>query len=160
MIRLRKLEPSDLPFLYQWENDAAAWPDGANHNPLSQADLRDYIASTTGDIFRDGQLRLIIEGDGGIYGALDLFDLDTRNRRVSVGIYISPESRRQGYARQALEQAKELIFRHLGMRLLTATVGCNNAASLALFRSAGFTSVATLPAWTLEGDAQVFICVN
>ena len=61
MIKLRKIEPSDLPFLYQWENDAASWADGANHNPLSQQDLRDYIASTTGDIYRDGQLRLIIE---------------------------------------------------------------------------------------------------
>ena len=61
MIKLRKLEPSDLPFLYQWENDASAWADGSNHNPLSQQDLRDYIASTTGDIYRDGQLRLIIE---------------------------------------------------------------------------------------------------
>ena len=58
MIKLRKIEPNDLPFLYQWENDAASWADGANHNPLSQQDLRDYIASTTGDIYRDGQLRL------------------------------------------------------------------------------------------------------
>ena len=60
MIKLRKIEPSDLPFLYQWENDALAWADGANHNPLSQQDLRDYIASTTGDIYKDGQLRLVI----------------------------------------------------------------------------------------------------
>ena len=61
MINLRKIEPSDLPFLYQWENDATSWAEGDTHNPLSQQDLRDYIASTTGDIFRDGQLRLIIE---------------------------------------------------------------------------------------------------
>ena len=53
MIRLRKIEPSDLPFLYQWENDATAWADGVNHNPLSQQDLRAYIESTTGDIYRD-----------------------------------------------------------------------------------------------------------
>ena len=61
MIRLRKIEPTDLPYLYRWENDASVWADGANHNPLSQQDLRAYIASTTGDIYRDGQLRLIIE---------------------------------------------------------------------------------------------------
>ena len=60
IIKLRKLEPSDLPFLYQWENDASVWADGANHNPLSQQDLRDYLASTTGDIYKDGQLRLVI----------------------------------------------------------------------------------------------------
>ena len=61
MIKLRKIEPKDLPFLYQWENDASVWADGSNHNPLSQQDLRTYIESTTGDIYKDGQLRLIIE---------------------------------------------------------------------------------------------------
>lgn len=159
MITLRKLEPTDLPYLYQWENDAASWPDGANHNPLSQADLRDYITSTTGDIFRDGQLRLIIEGDG-VCGALDLFDLDNRNRRLSVGIYIAPEFRRQGIAHQALEQVKTLVFRHLGMRLLIATVVSHNTASMTLFQRAGFTPVATLPAWTLEGDAVIYSCLQ
>ena len=61
IIKLRKLEPSDLPYLYRWENDASVWAAGDTHNPLSQQDLRDYIASTTGDIYKDGQLRLIIE---------------------------------------------------------------------------------------------------
>ena len=82
MIRLRKLEPSDLPFLYQWENDASAWADGSNHNPLSQQDLRAYIESTIGDIYRDGQLRLIIEERSTLnlqpstLGCIDLFDFE------------------------------------------------------------------------------------
>ena len=95
MIKLRKIEPSDLPFLYQWENYAAVWADGANHNPLSQQDLRDYIASTTGDIYKDGQLRLIIE-DGSTIGCIDLFDFDPRNRRAALGMYIAPEYRGKG----------------------------------------------------------------
>ena len=85
MIKLRKIEPSDLPFLYQWENDASSWADGANHNPLSQQDLRDYLASTTGDIYKDGQLRLIIE-DGATLGCVDLFDFDPRNHRAALGM--------------------------------------------------------------------------
>ena len=28
-IRLRKVEPDDLPLLYVWENDEQAWQDGA-----------------------------------------------------------------------------------------------------------------------------------
>ncbi len=60
-LKLRKIEPSDLPFLYQWENDATMWADSDTHNPLSRHDLHQYIENTTGDIYRDGQLRLIIE---------------------------------------------------------------------------------------------------
>ncbi len=61
MLKLRKIEPSDLPFLYQWENDVTMWADSDTHNPLSRHDLHQYIENTTGDIYRDGQLRLIIE---------------------------------------------------------------------------------------------------
>ena len=147
MIKLRKIEPNDLPFLYQWENDAASWADGANHNPLSQQDLRDYIASTTGDIYRDGQLRLIIEQitndqspgassrlteevrdrsaeegfppiTNATIGCLDLFDFDPRNRRAAIGMYIAPEARGNGVGRQALEQLEQYAFDHLNLRVL------------------------------------------
>ena len=91
MVKLRKIEPSDLPFLYQWENDATMWADSDTHNPLSRHDLHQYIENTTGDIYRDGQLRLIIEDSLNpqpstlnsqpstkIMGCIDLFDFDAR----------------------------------------------------------------------------------
>lgn len=155
MIRLRKLEPSDLPFLYQWENDASAWADGANHNPLSQQDLRNYIKSTTGDIYRDGQLRLIIE-DGATLGCIDLFDFDPRNRRAAIGMYIAPEHRGKGVGKQALRLLEEYAFGQLNMRVLYAIISTKNTACTALYRNAGYTVSSPLPGWTLEGDALLF----
>ena len=155
-IKLRKLEPSDLPVLYQWENDAASWADGANHNPLSQADLRDYIASTTGDIYRDGQLRLIIEEDGLTLGCIDLFDLDIRNRRAALGMYIAPEYRGKGVGKAALVQLEAYAFTHLNLRLLYAVIATKNEPCSALFRHAGYIPSSPLPAWTLESDAVIF----
>jgi len=164
MIKLRKLEPSDLPFLYLWENDASAWADGDNHNPLSQQDLRDYIESTTGDIYRDGQLRLIIEqspitNDQSpiTIGCIDLFDLDPRNRKAALGMYIAPEHRGKGVGRQALEQLETYAFGHLNLRLLYAVIATNNAPCSALYRSAGYQPSSPLPAWTLESDAVIWI---
>ncbi|MBR1381769.1 MAG: GNAT family N-acetyltransferase [Paludibacteraceae bacterium] len=175
MIKLRKIEPSDLPFLYQWENDAASWADGANHNPLSQQDLRDYIASTTGDIYRDGQLRLIIEQitndqslinnitndqspiTNATIGCLDLFDFDPRNRRAAIGMYIAPEARSNGVGRQALEQLEQYAFGHLNLRVLYAVIATSNAPCSALFRSAGYTPSSPLSAWTLESDAILWL---
>ena len=175
MIKLRKIEPSDLPFLYQWENDASSWADGANHNPLSQQDLRDYIASTTGDIYRDGQLRLIIEqitNDQSLItnitndqspitnttaGCIDLFDFDPRNRRAAIGMYIAPEARGNGVGRQALEQLEQYAFGHLNLRVLYAVISTANAPCSALFRSAGYTPSSPLSAWTLESDAILWL---
>ena len=164
MIKLRKLEPSDLPFLYQWENDASAWADGDNHNPLSQQDLRDYIEATTGDIYKDGQLRLIIEqspitNDQSpiTIGCIDLFDFDPRNRKAALGMYIAPEHRGKGVGRQALEQLETYAFGQLNLRLLYAVIATNNAPCTALYRSAGYQPSSPLPAWTLESDAVIWI---
>ena len=157
VVKLRKIEPSDLPYLYQWENDATSWADGANHNPLSQQDLRDYIASTTGDIFKDGQLRLIIEQDGATVGCIDLFDFDPRNRRAALGMYIASDYRSKGVGKTALEQLEEYAFKHLNMRVLYAIIATNNIACNTLYRQAGYTPSSPLSAWTLESDAVIWI---
>ena len=158
MLRLRKIEPSDLPFLYQWENDAASWANGANHNPLSQQDLRDYIASTTGDIYRDGQLRLIIESSNpATLGCVDLFDFDPRNRRAAIGMYIAPEYRGKGVGHEALKQLEDYAFDFLHLRCLYAVIATNNKACSALYEHAGYTPSSVLSAWTLESDAVIWI---
>ena len=165
MIKLRKIEPSDLPFLYQWENDAASWADGANHNPLSQQDLRDYIHSTTGDIYRDGQLRLIIEeqpmANGqqptATLGCIDLFDFDPRNRRAAIGMYIAPESRGKGVGKQAVKLLEEYAFGFLNLRVLYAVIATRNTACSELYKNAGYTPSSPLEKWTLEADAVLWL---
>lgn len=160
MIKLRKIEPSDLPFLYQWENDASVWADGNNHNPLSQQDLRDYIASTTGDIYRDGQLRLMVEELSETLGCIDLFDFDPRNGRAALGMYIAPEARGKGVGKQALEVLEQYAFGHLHLRVLYAVIATSNIACSGLYEKAGYKAFGPLPNWTLESDARIWIKTN
>lgn len=167
MIRLRKLEPYDLPFLYQWENDSSAWADSDTHNPLSRQDLRAYIESTTGDIYKDGQLRLMICEDSPsmddtqsqastTLGCIDLFDFDARNRKAAIGLYVAPEARGRGIGQEAVRQLLRYVFDFLHLRMVYSVVGITNTASSRVFESMGFTPSATLKAWTLEGDAVVW----
>ena len=179
IIKLRKLEPSDLPYLYQWENDASVWADGSNHNPLSQQDLRDYIESTTGDIYKDSQLRLIIysssesvcqqgglSGEAGLssvspkdgltLGCIDLFDFDPRNRRAAIGMYIAPQYRGQGIGREAVRLLEEYAFSFLHLRIIYAIISTSNTACSELYRQAGYTPSSVLPSWTLEADAVLW----
>lgn len=153
MLTLRKLEPSDIPFLYQWENDALSWPSSDTHNPLSQQDLRHYVESTTGDIYRDGQLRLVVCQDGAAVGCIDLYDFDVRNRKAAIGLYIAPLFRQQGMAAQALRLLERYAFDFLHLRLLYAFTSLTNDASVRLFEHAGYLHAARLHAWTLEADA-------
>lgn len=155
-VKLRKIEPSDLPFLYQWENDASAWADGANHNPLSQQDMRLYIESTTGDIYRDGQVRLIIESSSETVGCIDLFDFDPRNRRAAIGMYIAPQYREKGIGREAVRLLEQYAFGFLQLRIIYAVISTHNIACTALYRQAGYVPSSLLPSWTLEGDAVLW----
>lgn len=163
-IVLRKLEPDDLPQLYEWENDAESWLDGDTHNPLSEADLRDYILRTTGDIYQDGQLRLMIcqaetkSGDQVAktpVGCVDLYDVDIRNRKAAVAIYVAREWRGKGVSREALLKLKSYVTNILCFRLLYALVREDNQTSTELFQSVGFQKVACLPEWVNEGNIFV-----
>ncbi|MCQ2313324.1 MAG: GNAT family N-acetyltransferase [Paludibacteraceae bacterium] len=153
MITLRKLEPTDVPFLYQWENDALSWPNSDNHNPLSQQDLRAYVESTTGDIYRDGQLRMVICQEGASVGCIDLYDFDARNRKAGVGIYIAPAFRKQGAASEALKKIEDYAFDFLHLRQVYAFTAVKNADAVHLFEKAGYLPSARLIAWTIESDA-------
>ena len=159
-MRLRKLEPYDLPFLYQWENDAQMWGDADTHNPLSQQDLRDYIESTTGDIYKDGQLRLIIEREGVTMGCMDLFDFDPRNRKAAIGMYIAPEYGHQGVGAQALTLLEQYAFGFLQLRMLYAIIATTNEPCSRLYKYAGYEHSSPLKAWTLESEAVVWIKTN
>ena len=156
MLRLRKIEPSDLPFLYQWENDATMWADSDTHNPLSRHDLHQYIENTTGDIYRDGQLRLIIEESQlstKVVGCIDLFDFDARNRKAAIGMYIAPEARGKGVGKQAVQQLLDYAFDFLHLRIVYAIISVHNIACSHIYEQMGFTPSSPLANWTLEGDA-------
>ena len=154
MLKLRKIEPSDLPFLYQWENDATMWADSDTHNPLSRHDLHQYIENTTGDIYRDGQLRLIIESsEAGIMGSIDLFDFDARNRKAAIGMYIAPEARGKGVGKQAVEQLLDYAFGFLHLRMIYAIISVHNHPCSRIYEQMGFIPSSPLKDWTQEGDA-------
>ena len=153
MLRLRKIEPTDLPYLYQWENDARMWADSDTHNPLSQADLREYITYSTGDIYRDGQLRLMIDDEGVTMGCIDLFDFDPRNRKAAIGMYIAPHARGKGIGKQSVRLLEAYAFDYLNLRMLYAIIAVKNVACSSIYEKEGYQPSSILHAWTLEDDA-------
>ena len=151
-MKIRALEITDLPFLYRWENDAESWTDSDTHNPLSQHLLREYIESTTGNIFKDGQLRLIIEDEGATVGCIDLFDLDSRSRRAAMGLYISPEMRGRGLARKAVEWMLSYARETLHLHQLYAIIRETNTACCKIYRDLNFSEDAVLKEWVIMPD--------
>lgn len=70
-IRLRAVEPQDAEVLYAWENDPAVWAVSGTTEPFSREQIERFIDRQLqgGDLFRTGQLRLMIETRGADKGA-------------------------------------------------------------------------------------------
>ena len=132
------------------------WVDSDTHNPLSRHDLHQYIENTTGDIYRDGQLRLIIEDSQlstQIMGCIDLFDFDGRNRKAAIGMYIAPDARGKGVGKQAVQLLEDYAFGFLRLRMLYAIISVHNIACTHIYEQMDYNPSSVLKDWTLEGDA-------
>ncbi len=155
-VRLRAVEPEDLDRLYAWENDTDVWSVSGTTAPFSRAQLEAFILTQQqGDIFRTGQLRLIVETRAGnrAVGAVDLFEFDPLHGRAGIGILIhGPENRRQGYASDTLAILCRYARERLALHQLWCCIATNNEASMRLFRSAGFTLIGIKRDWLRTPD--------
>ena len=153
-VRLRAMEPEDLEMLYTIENDPLLWEVGCSNVPYSRYVLHDYIAQSSGDIYTDRQVRLIIENARHqTLGMADLLNFDPKNRRAEVGIVIIGQHRRQGYASDALAALHDYARQTLHIHQLYAFIATDNEPSLALFRQSGYHISAPLADWLYDGQA-------
>lgn len=146
--KLRTLEPQDLDFLFDLENDKDNWLVSQTRVPFSKALLNQYIQSAQ-DIFVSNQIRFVITtyNTNEQVGFIDLFEFDPINQRVGVGIIIEKKYRKKGYASDALA----LIITYCFDTLLVHNIFCNiltsNQHSISLFTNKNFKLIGTKKDW-------------
>jgi diamine N-acetyltransferase len=158
-ILLRAVEPEDLEFLYECENNPEIWHLSNTLSPYSRFVLKQYIADSQNDIFTNKQLRLIIcpnfEPERPL-GAIDLFDIDPHHHRAGIGIVIHYNSERQkGYANRALNLLIGYCFNFLHLHQLYCTTTPDNFASIKLFSQNGFVECGRKKEWLYNGSGYV-----
>lgn len=139
-IKLRALEPKDLDFLYEIENNTSFWEYGTTQTPLSRFVLKQYLDNALRDIYEVKQLRLVITNlEDAMLGLIDLYDFDPKNKRVGVAIIITEEKNRgKGFALEAINLLCDYAFSQLAVHQVYANIGEDNTKSMALFEKAGF----------------------
>ncbi|MDE7411707.1 MAG: GNAT family N-acetyltransferase [Paramuribaculum sp.] len=152
---LRALEPDDVDALYRWENEADVTESGLYRAPMSRELLMDYARNYNPDVFAAGQLRLIIEdrATGDRVGAIDLYEVDSINRRAGVGIIIDRKYRGNGLGKVGLMNFITHCYKHFGLHQLWAVVTIKNKISARLFESVGFKITGRLRSWVRIGES-------
>ncbi|MFY7742075.1 MAG: GNAT family N-acetyltransferase [Flavobacterium sp.] len=152
-IYLRALEPEDLEFVYQLENDESVWEISQTQTPYSRFLIRQYLDNAQQDIYEAKQFRLAICKNDSFQaiGLIDLFDFDPKNKRAGIGILIQKEENKQkGFGRQALELLIHFAFERLEVHQLYANIATTNEASIALFTTFGFECVGIKKEWNFQ----------
>ncbi len=153
LMYLRALEPTDLDFLYQLENDEHVWEVSNTTKPFSKYILKQYLDNSHQDIYEAKQLRLVIctAEEQKTVGFIDLFDFEPRHRRVGVGILIfDTKDRGKGYAAEALKLMENYAKVHLKIHQLYANISADNDRSIALFEKAGYKKSGIKKDWILS----------
>jgi len=166
-IYLRALEPEDLEFVFNIENNETVWEVSNTQTPYSRFLIMQYLENANQDIYNAKQLRLAICKNGTFeaIGLIDLFDFDPKNHRAGIGIVIdSQDDRGKGIGKESLSLIVKYAFTHLNLHQLYANIGSNNEASLKLFTTFGFQKIGTKKDWNLlQGkyfDENLFQLIN
>ena len=151
-IYLRALEPEDLEFIYQIENDESIWEISHTQTPYSRYLIVQYLENAQQDIYEAKQLRLAIcrKGEFEPIGLIDLFEFDPTNRRAGIGIVLQNEEHRgQGLGAEAIGLIVNYAFTHLNLHQLYANIDSENIRSVNLFLKFGFVHIGTKKDWNL-----------
>ena len=154
LTRLRALEAEDVDLLYVWENDPAVWGVSGTLAPFSWHTLRRFLDEQRFDLYAARQLRLVVETlDGRAVGLVDLFEFEPVDLRAGIGILIhGAGDRGRGFASDALDVLCRYARQVLGLHQLWCSVAPDNAASLTLFRRAGFVECGRKREWRRTPD--------
>lgn len=153
-IHLRALEPSDLDFLYDLENDQCLWTVSNTLVPFSKYILKEYISHAKEDIFVAKQQRFVISDEhGDPLGIIDLFDFDPIHHRAGVGLVIKESYRENGLGKKALELVEAFAFERLQLHQLYVGIAQENTASITLFKSAGYIECGIKKDWNYYNNS-------
>jgi diamine N-acetyltransferase len=157
---LRAPEPSDINFLYAWENDRSVWRASNTNAPYSRFAIEQYVMNAQLDIYSTRQLRFMIdkaqpEDQLNTIGTIDLYDFEPAHRRAGLGVLIISEERGKGYASEALELLIDYAFNTLNLHQLFSHISSSNIVSLNLFAKHKFEMIGLKKEWLLIDNQWV-----
>jgi diamine N-acetyltransferase len=139
-IFLRKLQVSDVDFIYEWENNPANWEVSNTQQPFSKQEIIEFVQSEQ-NIILNKQLRFIIclnQNEEPI-GCIDLFEFDEKKRQVGIGILIADnQHKNKGYGTEALKVLINYCRNELEIVHLFCNIFKENTTSIRLFEKCGF----------------------
>ena len=146
LVRLRALDPADLPLLEAWWSDPSA-------SLLQTSTVRPRPEGSAAALFSawsenadPGSAGFSIESlaDGELVGHLTLHGAALPERRATLSIMIGPRATGRGLGTDAVKAAVRYGFEQMGLNRIELRALAMNARALAAYAKAGFVREGTL----------------
>jgi len=136
-VRLRAVEPTDLPDYRRWLNDPEVSRYLKLYAPLSMPDEEAWYQAMRAD---PAQRVFAIETETGQHiGNLGLMDLNWKDRAAELGIVIGDKSQwGQGYAQDAIRTLLAFAFGEMNLNRIYLRVHVDHAPAINVYRKCGF----------------------
>lgn len=152
-INLRALEPEDLDFLFNTENNESFWEVSSTQAPFSKYILQKYIENAHQDIYEAKQYRFVITNTkNSPVGMIDLFDFNPQHKRVGIGLLITSKQQHKGYGAEALELVIDYAFTYLNVHQIFANITSGNNHSISLFEKFKFKKAGIKKDWVYSNS--------
>ncbi len=141
-ISLRSVNFSDAPILLEWENSPENWSYSDRQTAYTFKEILQLIESAEG-IESTGQKRwmIVLNKNGAALGTLDVFEYNSIDSSIGVGILIQETSqRKKGFASEALKLLDQWL-NEKAISMVHCLIQKNNEASVQLFSNCGFQNV-------------------
>jgi len=135
-IILRAIERADLPDYVQWLNDPAVLEYFGNQVPLSLVQEEKWYD----DMLKDPRFQAFaVEFEGRHVGGAGLGDIDGRNARAEVGLFIGPpEMWDRGLGFDVLKTLLRFGFEQMNLNRIYLRVFAGHQRAIHLYEKAGF----------------------
>lgn len=157
-ISIKIAEPEDAAQIYRWENDRSLWRVSETVSPTSYFQVEQFLLGNS-DLLTNRQQRLMVclKGSELPIGSIDLFDFDSINSRIGIGILIENGYRGKGFATAALRLCLEYLYNDLMVHQVHCIVDVSNVESQHVFSKLGFIEGGRRKDWikTPEGYLDV-----
>jgi len=144
--RLRALEKSDLPKVWEWLNDEEVmWFWGEPFNTQSLAELEQWFARLQEPAGSSSKQFIIENEEGTPIGRTFYENLDTKHRKTEVGIQLGEkEYWGKGYGTDAMITFLDYLFNELRLHRVYLRVQSYNTRALKSYEKCGFVQEGTL----------------
>jgi diamine N-acetyltransferase len=135
-VSLAALEKEDVPFVTKWINDEEINYYNGSRFPAGLDEQYSWFEKIKND--KTKKKLLIFTKSRERAGMITLFNIDHRNQKAEIGIYIATEYQNKGLAKESLKMLTNFAFQELNMHKIYASIMSINTVSVKLFESVGF----------------------